>query len=133
MKKNKYYLEWFKYAEGDLAVAKVKKSKKMLYETLCYHCQQTAEKAIKAIYIFYNLDFERTHDIDKLLKELQVHIDIPEVIHNTKHLSRYAVMSKYPGDEDEVDRKEYLNCIKSATIVLKWATTITAKKSDKLF
>ena len=35
-------------------------------DTAIYHCQQTAEKAVKAFLIFKELSPEKTHDIRKL-------------------------------------------------------------------
>jgi HEPN domain-containing protein len=41
--------EWMKYADSDLAVATILSSHRPLQvEIICFHCQQAAEKALKA-------------------------------------------------------------------------------------
>jgi len=55
--------DWLARAEGDLALARVPLPKGAFYEDLCFHAQQAAEKAIKAVYQFYGKSFRYTHDI----------------------------------------------------------------------
>lgn len=44
--------EWLEYAEHDLYAAKLlAESHKPPFEVIAYHCQQSAEKAIKALLI----------------------------------------------------------------------------------
>ncbi len=135
MKKSKNPNEWILYAESDLAVAAGGRlSKKILYETLCFHCQQSVEKALKALLVFYGTNFPKTHDIEFLLKLLkQNHIAIPKQVDKSKVLSLYAVISRYPGDEMEVNAKEYKVALQLSSTVLKWAKSIIENKHDKLF
>ena len=135
MKKSDNYKKWILFAESDLAIAKAgKHSKEILYETLCFHCQQVSEKSIKAVLVFYSIDFPKTHDIEFLLKFLKKkQIAIPKLVEESKVLSQYAVMSRYPGEEMEVDKKEYKKVLKISSIVLKWAKSVIEKNNDKLF
>ena len=63
---------WIAKASGDL-----KSSKKLIkddddtLDSAAYFTQQSAEKALKAYLIFKNQPIPRTHDLEKLLKELQ--------------------------------------------------------------
>lgn len=127
--------EWIVFAESDWAIAKQgKKSKKILYETLCFHCQQASEKALKAVLIFYKVKFPKTHDIDFLLGLLEKRqIDIPKLVYKSRELSDYAVISRYPGDEQEVSVKEYKSALQISLFALKWAKSMITNKSDKLF
>ena len=135
MKRIADHADWLSYAEADLELAvKGKVSKKVKYELLCFHAQQTVEKSMKAVLIFLNIQFPKTHELDFLLELMLTNkIDVPKIVFEAVTLSRYAVISRYPGDEDEIERKEYIQCIKLATVVFKWAKSITAKKSNKLF
>lgn len=45
--------DWLRRARSDLALAKVPLPEGALYEDLCFHAQQAAEKAIKAVYRTY--------------------------------------------------------------------------------
>ena len=125
---------WLEYAESDLELAKTgKTSKKIKYNTLCFHSQQAVEKSVKAVLVFHKIDFPKTHHIDFLFKILKKEkINVPEIILETKYLSKFSVDSRYPGEELEIEKSEYLESIKSATLVLKWAKSIL-NKSNKLF
>ena len=55
MQKNEIVDEWLNYANMDMISAQYLTSlKPMPYEIICYHCQQTVEKLLKAI-IIYNI------------------------------------------------------------------------------
>ena len=55
--------DWLMRARSDLAIAKAPLPEGAVYEDFCFHTQQAAEKAIKAVYKFYSLDFRYTHDL----------------------------------------------------------------------
>ena len=42
--------DWLARAQGDLALAQISLPEGAYYEDLCFHAQQAAEKAIKAVY-----------------------------------------------------------------------------------
>src|SRR6266545_5056722 len=61
--------EWISKAEGDYRSAEV-----LLYQieipeidTACFHCQQCAEKYVKAFLTEHDIDFPRNHDLVRLL------------------------------------------------------------------
>jgi HEPN domain-containing protein len=43
--------EWLRYAQSDLKLASITLPSGVLLEALCFHAQQAAEKAIKAVLI----------------------------------------------------------------------------------
>lgn len=135
MKKADNYSVWLLYAESDLELAaKGKVSKKVKYDMLCFHNQQAAEKAIKAVLVYLKIDFPKTHDIEFLLKLLKKNdVNIPRSVSESIYLSKYAAISRYPGNEIEVNMKEYKGALKTASDILKWAKLITNKKSNQLF
>ena len=52
------------YAESDLAVARGVDSVGARFgETLCFHAQQAAEKAVKAVLVAGGIEPSRTHDL----------------------------------------------------------------------
>jgi HEPN domain-containing protein len=135
MKKDESPDEWMLFAEGDLELAMVGKiSKKIRYETLCFHSQQAAEKAIKAILVFKKCKFPKTHNIKHLLDLVdKTGIDVPVKIKKSDQLTDYATESRYPGIYDPIERKEYKESLVLASKVLQWAKSIVDKPSDKLF
>ena len=62
---------WLQYAEGDLSTAAFlyEKQYPRQLEIICYHCQQAAEKAIKALYIASGIPggIPKKHDLSFLL------------------------------------------------------------------
>lgn len=59
---------WLRRARSDLALASGDRAlADVLYEDLCFHAQQAAEKAIKAVLVHRQVAFPRTHAIVDLL------------------------------------------------------------------
>ena len=119
--------EWMNSAASDFALAKKGKvSTKVQYYSLCFHAQQAAEKAIKAVLLFHKITFPKTHNIEHLLKLLKnANINVPKVISKAQ-----------PDDIEslqEIDMKEYKSAVAIAEKVLKWASLIIFKQPDKLF
>ena len=63
---------WFSKAKGDLLAAKYleQAGDDHLYVSIAFHCQQSAEKAIKGYLTYNNKRVLKTHDMEKLLKTL---------------------------------------------------------------
>jgi HEPN domain-containing protein len=59
--------DWLRRAKGNLARAKQTKPKDAFWEDLCFDAQQAAEKAIKAVLVFRQLEFRKTHDLRGIL------------------------------------------------------------------
>ena len=58
---------WLRYAEEDLITAETLLAQAHIPpRQACWHAQQAAEKALKAVLIFLQIDFPRTHDLNVL-------------------------------------------------------------------
>jgi len=86
------------HARSDLTLAKIARHEDVLLENLCFHAQQTVEKALKALSIYYNIDFPKTHNIKVILDILKTKVTIPEEINRSSILTDYAVTARYPGE-----------------------------------
>jgi HEPN domain-containing protein len=65
---------------------------------VCFHCQQAAEKYLKALLQEYRVVVPKTHDLGNLLNLLLPHdATLSPLRRNLKSLSRYAVEYRYPG------------------------------------
>ena len=92
--------EWISKAEGDYRSAEV-----LLYQieipeidTACFHCQQCAEKYVKAFLTEHDLEFPRNHDLVRLLVLcLTVDESFESVRDNLRRLENYGVIIRYPG------------------------------------
>ena len=56
-------LDWLARAKGSLALAKQPKPEDAFWEDLCFQAQQAAEKAIKVVYQYKDLNFRFTHNL----------------------------------------------------------------------
>ena len=59
---------WLIKAQHDLAAARKLSTEPDPYlDVAVYHCQQTAEKAIKGFLVLHDQPFEKTHDVEVLI------------------------------------------------------------------
>lgn len=123
--------DWIAHAEGDLALANAGRGHAGVPSALvCFHAQQAAEKAIKAVLIAGSHPFPFTHDIAELLAECRHHdIDVPAEIEAAMELTPYAVESRYPGSLEETNDADAEKALATATRVISWARNIA--KSEK--
>ena len=114
--------DWMARAKSDLAIAKMPLPEGALYEDLCFHAQQAAEKALKAVYQHHEWEFQYTHDLNKLMTGLeQQGIAVPERIIEADVLTRYAWESRYPYLGEPVTEEEYREAVRLAETVVAWA------------
>ena len=114
--------DWIVRASGDLALAKAPLPDGAFYEDLCFHAQQAAEKAIKAVYVRYGLKFRYIHDLDELLAGLEREgVSIPQEVKDACILTNYAWEARYPGVSEPVTEEEYREAVSMAEKVVKWA------------
>ncbi len=91
--------QWVRKAEADLLLAgKARQIKPPLHDLFCFHCQQAAEKYLKACLQERAIDPPRTHNLLRLL-DLLLPSDpaLRALRRGMKSLSRYAVDFRYPG------------------------------------
>ena len=124
------YEEWINRAKSNLELAHAKNSPSIYYEDLCNQSQQSAEKALKGLLIYYGVEPEFTHNIDVLINELKKFTEIPEKIKMAVKLTKYAVFTKYPGEYDEITKEEYEKSIKIANDCLEWVEEKIKKRND---
>jgi HEPN domain-containing protein len=115
---------WLAYARSDLALAREgRHDADVFLEALCYHCQQAVEKSLKAVLIAHSLDFPRTHNVGTLADLLPDAVALPATVSGDllRGLSAYAVLSRYPGDLEDVSESDYEEALEIASRVLDWA------------
>src|SRR5438128_208099 len=93
--------EWIEKAEEDLRVADMLVgSQPPLHDIVCFHCQQSAEKYLKALLEELNIYVGKTHDLEKLLDELVLHHKVlGRFRRGLAFLTRFAVDPRYPGKQ----------------------------------
>jgi HEPN domain-containing protein len=114
--------DWLARAEGDLALARVALPKGAFYEDLCFHAQQAAEKALKAVYQYYGKRFRYTHDLEELIFDLRNQgLTVPPEVEDAALLTPYASEARYPGLSEPVTDEEYREAVRQAEAVVNWA------------
>ena len=97
MKQREQALLFIKKACQDEALlAEVISSKAVSDETFGFHCQQAAEKLLKAILSFYDIDFPRTHNLRFLMDLLaDTGPRLPDEFSDLDTLTPYGTLFRY--------------------------------------
>lgn len=93
------------------------------YEIICYHCQQCAEKAIKAVILAEGAPggLPKVHDLSFLLNQLKNMVEISETYYEyADTLTPYGVSVRYPN-ELFLEERHAQDALKMAEELLKWA------------
>jgi HEPN domain-containing protein len=118
----KAYIEsWLNKAEHDLISAqRLLEIEPMILDNACFHCQQAAEKCLKAYLIYKGLDVEKTHNIIALLNQC-ANFDPVFATIDPMDINAYAVQGRYPdtnlmpSKDDAEDYYQLAMQIKSLT------------------
>ena len=91
---------WVRKAEDDfLAAEELAQANNILPDQICFHCQQSAEKYLKALMQELGLPVPRTHVLQELVARLlPQEPSIRGLKRGAEFLTRYAVETRYPGD-----------------------------------
>jgi HEPN domain-containing protein len=124
--------EWLEFAKSDLRLANLAAADPVIRrEQICFHAQQAAEKAIKAILLLNRIEFPLTHDIEELLEVAESNgMDLPEDVKESGLLTPYAVDSRYPGYWFEVTEAEFTEALRIAGQAVQWAQETISKKNN---
>src|SRR5260370_15036763 len=97
---NRLTARWVRKAEADLIGARgLARLNQPVHDLICFHCQQSAEKYLKALLQDLGLTVPRTHKLGDLLTLLVPHDATLRRLRRTLGgLSRYAVDFRYPGE-----------------------------------
>ena len=114
--------QWLAKAKNDLLDADNNlQAEKVPFDTVCFHCQQAAEKLLKAFLVGNGQPAPRSHDLLLILERvLPLDNDAERLRDALALLMPYAVEIRYPDDwfmPSEEDAKE---AREAANQVLKW-------------
>ena len=119
---------WLRYAEEDLITAEtLLRQPHVPPRQACWHAQQSAEKALKAVLISLEIDFPRTHDLN-ILRNLvpdswQLNVAHPDLA----SLTGWAVEARYPGDMPEATNADASKAVEQARAVWTFISTELAQ------
>jgi len=94
------FQDWINKAEQDFQYAQLgmRQRKHPLYDGVCFHAQQCAEKYLKTFLTRHRIEFRRVHDLDELLRLCtQVDGTFKLIFDALMILNPYSVDIRYPG------------------------------------
>jgi len=122
--------DWLRHARSDLALARLAAAREdVLPEQACFHAQQAAEKALKAVLRHAGIQFPLVHDIETLatLWRTAGH-PLPVELTEAAALTPYAVAYRYPGQPDEVTASDAVEALDLATQAVTWAERVLGEE-----
>ena len=117
--KMEFVRDWVGKAEGDFRTAKhLCVGGAAFVNGATFHAQQAAEKYLKALLVWHQIEFPKTHDIDVLLDLAgSADSEIPQVLTDATELTPYGVEYRYPGDYPEATLDDAERATSLATLV----------------
>lgn len=95
-------------------------------EAMCFHAQQCAEKALKAVLTSRCLDFPPTHNLQTLAKiVVEQGVDLPLPVQELRRLNPYAVETRYNDEMIPLLTKDEAGGIAASS--LSWAQALVAQ------
>lgn len=95
--------EWIRKADLDFKTAARLSTDGEFREIVEFHCQQAAEKYMKALLTRRQIEFPKTHVLKRLLILLEpVDPDLAMALDDTNWLSPFGAEIRYPGDQSEM-------------------------------
>lgn len=100
-----------KAKEDEALLDEVLDSPRISDSVIGFHCQQAAEKLVKALLSCWGLRFRKTHDLLELVDLLiDSGYDMPEYLNDIDYLTPYAIEFRYElfpqSEEMRLDRQE---------------------------
>ena len=108
--------QWLAKAEEDFGVAEhLIFQESSFFTTVGFHAQQAAEKYLKAFLDWRQIEFPKTHDLDRLLDLVATGENaLADLLRDTIILTDYCVEVRYPGDRREISQEEARKAVKLA-------------------
>jgi HEPN domain-containing protein len=124
--------EWLDKAQQDQAAAKhlCNDIYPKLTEIACYHCQQAAEKALKAYLIYKDIEHPYTHDLDKLCILCEdTDESFMEIAEKCSDISQYAVITRYPNEVD-INEEDASDAIEKSRFILQFVVNLISPQAE---
>ncbi|MFW6235085.1 MAG: HEPN domain-containing protein, partial [Spirochaetota bacterium] len=92
-------LQWITSAERDRdAVQILLAARRQPYEIVAYHCQQCAEKYLKAVFVQFDRKPPFIHDLVQLCRGIDSYCpEIATVESECERLTPFGTVTRYPG------------------------------------
>jgi len=120
---------WFRKGDSDLENAQMCLSARKSLDTACFHCQQAAEKWLKAYLIQGGISFPLSHDLSRLLEVCaSKEGEFSSLRDSAAFLNPYAVVMRYDA-EFWPDEQAVADAIEAArtfrTVITRYAAVLS--------
>jgi len=109
--------DWVRKAENDRRVARREMGcRRPVWEAVCFHAQQCAEKYLKAFLDEHDIAFQKNHDLVTLFDACGR--ALPEIADRRKDMARlstFGIAVRYPGTD--VDRTAARSSLETAEVI----------------
>jgi HEPN domain-containing protein len=119
---------WMDFARTDLRMASEGIKHGYRLEPLCYHAQQAAEKALKALLVARRVPFPKVHDLKKLMALLPPDLYPPREVRAATDITQYSEAGRYPQGFEDVTQNEYRHAVELAKGVFDWVEKVLAQE-----
>jgi HEPN domain-containing protein len=126
----KWKREWFRYADMDLRAAMIMTMHRPIpIEIICYHCQQAAEKYLKAYLVFKtSKEPEHTQNLSVLCSQCESFDKrFSQIADECLMLNPHATSSIYP-DESDLSSDEMNQALRYAENIKEFAPLVETRK-----
>jgi len=108
--------EWLAKAGADLLVCEQLLGQGAVFlETVSFHAQQAAEKSLKALLVARQVEFPKTHDIERLVELVALDdAALAEALADAAELTPFGVEYRYPGEYAPVTAETARDCVSTA-------------------
>lgn len=118
---------WLAKADDDLTIAElVLRSDVGVEWAACFHAQQAAEKAVKAVLVHSGIDFPKSHRLDRLAGLLPASSEPRFDIAALTELAPWAVAGRYPEDIPNPTATEARHVVELARAAVRLAHELVA-------
>src|SRR5450759_2396656 len=108
--------DWLAKAATDLLVCERLSSQGAWFsEAIAFHAQQAAEKSLKALLVARQVEFPKTHDIERLVELVALgDAALAETLADAAELTPFGVEYRYPGEYAPVTAEAANACVSLA-------------------
>ncbi|OYW72957.1 MAG: hypothetical protein B7Z37_23420, partial [Verrucomicrobia bacterium 12-59-8] len=120
--------EWLLKAAHDLQAAKkLSVGENDPLDAAIYHCQQAAEKAVKACLCHAGVMVEKTHDVERLIKLAAKHLpEFTQRLDDAEIVTPYSTRFRYPMEDvpGEPPRPEFEEALAAARRIYEFVLSV---------
>lgn len=112
--------QWLIKSERDLGAADfLLNSPDSFLDVVVYHCQQSAEKALKAYLTYHDVILQKTHNLSTLIEQcLEFEASFESLRDAAEILTPYATEFRYPGELIEPEDEDVREALEMAKTIL---------------